>query len=764
MRAYQSGLVEFRAGRMEASYGLLGAAYAACPGDTRFRNDFIVAAVGALHPAEALAIAAPLYWPSLPVYVLESLGRAARDAHEPELAIRFYDTILAREPDVGAQVGRDLAEIDAGAAAHAHDDLEALLRRAPGRIDVLEALGLADEALGRTIDALAVAEEILAHDPHHVGALQLRFRMLLRGGAPQLALARTPLELIAGVERDAARRDVLAFEFRFVRDAAITDRERANQLDGVIDRMRTTLADPGLDRGVRDGLRGDLVEVLAERGRAREATREFEDLRADGILPPPSVTGAAAGAYLAQKQPERAAALIAAMPADAVLSYGVKADYFYALLESGRYAAAVAWADRTAAEEPVYHYARFPGLRTDNGDYGRALVLTALARTYTDVPAQGELRLAAVLDTAPADPDARLALAQTQAARGWPRQAAYTASGLILEDPESNAPLAQLFGDQLAMGDWRGAYATLTLMHARLPPDNAALLQAQRDWDTHQMNEIIIDGHLGWSFGGRAGVIDSEIDEYLYSTPIEWDWRAYVHLNQTLGDPVEGRTFLQAAGVGLEYHTRDWLGTLEVLEIDGGGPYPQFSLEATPDDHLSLGAAYAVRTLDTPIAAVVTGVHADRLALNLDYRVSEARDFGAEAAHEQFSDGNSRLDLAGYWRERWITGPIYKLDTRLDLDTSQNTLGATNYFNPRRDFAATLTFENQWLQFRHYDRSLSHELDVGFGDYIQQGYGQIVYEVNDRLTLKAGVGTTVRPFDGQRERLDVLTFHLTGRF
>ena len=28
MRAYQSGLVEFRAGRMEASYGLLGAAYA----------------------------------------------------------------------------------------------------------------------------------------------------------------------------------------------------------------------------------------------------------------------------------------------------------------------------------------------------------------------------------------------------------------------------------------------------------------------------------------------------------------------------------------------------------------------------------------------------------------------------------------------------------------------------------------------------------------------------------------------------------------
>jgi biofilm PGA synthesis protein PgaA len=195
--------------------------------------------------------------------------------------------------------------------------------------------------------------------------------------------------------------------------------------------------------------------------------------------------------------------------------------------------------------------------------------------------------------------------------------------------------------------------------------------------------------------------------------------------------------------------------------------------QTTPDDHWTLGFAYALRTLDVPIAAVVVGVHADRFALNADYRVSESRDFGALAIHEGYSDGNSRSELLAYFRERWITGPIYKLDTRLDLDASRNTLAGTNYFNPKRDETAAVTLQNQWLQFRRYESSLTHELDVGFGDYLEQGYGQgaiallryqAVYQVNRRVMLKAGAGTGIRPYDGRRETLDVLTFKVEGRF
>jgi biofilm PGA synthesis protein PgaA len=593
-------------------------------------------------------------------------------------------------------------------------------------------------------------------------------------GAPHLATGITPREILSNRERGQGLRDELAFEFRWARDEPSSEKVRAARLDAVILKMHAAQQDPGTDPEVRDGLRGDLVEALSERGRSREAVDGYQSMVSDGVVIQPYVTSAAVQAYEALKQPDEAVALYQALPPEPEPSYGVKASYFYALLESERYDAALSWADLIVGKEPIYEYASFPELRTENADYGRALVLAALARSYTDRPAEGQARLEAILDLAPADTDARLALAETYELRGWPRTAAATSDLLIAEDPESVSPLPQLFSDQLDDADWRGAYQTLTWMGTLLPPDDAQLLHAERDWDTHEMAEVIIDGQLGRSYGGGpAGVVDSEIGEYVYSSPIDWDYRAYLHLDQTEGQPVQGTTFRHAVGAGLEYHTTDWLATGELLEIDGSGPFPQFSVEATPDDYWKFGASYAVRTLDIPIAAVVVGVHADRLGLNLDYRVSESRDFGAEAVHEQFSDSNSRSELSGYWRERWITGPVYKLDTRVDVGTSENTLDDTNYFNPKRDLSATLTFENQWLQFRHYTTSLTHEVDVGFGDYYQQGYGQgsiallryqLVYEVNDRLTVRVGLGTTIRPFDGQREHLDVLSFYLDGRF
>jgi hypothetical protein len=41
---------------------------------------------------------------------------------------------------------------------------------------------------------------------------------------------------------------------------------------------------------------------------------------------------------------------------------------------------------------------------------------------------------------------------------------------------------------------------------------------------------------------------------------------------------------------------------------------------------------------------------------------------------------------------------------------------------------------------------------------------QLAYDVNDRVSLKAGVSRTWRPYDGERERLDALTLNFLGRF
>jgi biofilm PGA synthesis protein PgaA len=770
---YATGLAALKAGDIAESYLQLHAAYQGCPENPGIRNDYILAAVASGRASEALAIAARLDERSLPVYVLESLGLAARDDRRPDLAIHYYDIILATQDDIGARVGRALALIDQGNGNQARGELRALESAYPGRIDVLEALSLADESVGDNIGALATAQALLEIDPHHGGALRLRYRALLRSGAAHRAMELTSPQLLSQEDRSRALRDQLAFEFRWARDDPGDARTRAQRMDQAIARIRVAVADQSTDRGVRAGLRGDLVADLVERGRSRDAVNEYERLIADRVAVESYVTAAAVTAYEALNKPQHAAALFEALPANASVPYEAQASYVYALLDSGRYQAATKQADTLLSKEPAYQYANFPELRIENPYYARALVLAALVRTYTDRLAAAQKRIEAIVDLAPASREARLALAETQSQRGWPRAAADDLRLLQQEDPGPTDLLPQLFSDQLRMANWLAAQDSLTRMQAALPADDPGPTRADRDWDLHQMPEVGVDGHLGRSYGGPAGVVDSEIGEYVYSSPIDWNYRVYAHLDQTEGEPPQGVAFRHAVGAGLEYHSSDWLATGELLEIDHSGPYPQASVEATPSDYWKIGGSYAARTLDIPIAAVVVGVHADRLALSTGYRASESRDFGTQVIREQFSDGNLRVEWAGYWRERWITGPIYKLDSRLDLDTSRNTLGDTNYFNPQRDFSVAVTFQNQWLQFRHGNTSISHEIDVGLGNYTQQRYGTgavqllqylLVYQATDRLTLKAGGGTTIRPFDGQREHLDALVFNVDGRF
>jgi len=770
---YAQGLRDYRAGRVEAGYAGLLAAHGLCPEEASYRNDLIVAAVAAGHAGQALELGAPLARDTLPSYVLEALGRAARDVHDPDLAIRYFEAALATGDDVGVRVGRDLAWLDRGDAKRAQLDLRALAEGYPRRIDVLEALGLADEAQGEVSAALSTALRLLEIDPNHPGALALRYRMLVQSGAPQLATDLTPPQLVSPAQRGATLQAALALEYRWARDAPGSDRERAIGVDVVIADMRAAIADPKLDSAARAGIRRDLVAALAERERAAEAIAEYQGLLADGIAVPPYVTAAAVGAYLTRRQPERALAVFHTLPADYAPSFATRVNVFYALLESGRYDEAVAWADALVATTPRTQAPGAANLRSHNDDYVGALVVAALARAYTDRLAEAQARLVAILAVAPANRDAELALAETLGLRGWPRAGAAEARAVLAQNPEAAGPLPKLFADDLAMAEWTDAAGVLHAMTQRLPADDPVELRAQRDWQTHEMPEFSVDASLGRSYGGRPGVIDSTVEEYGYSPPIDADYRVFVHLNQSEGTPVQGDTYRHAVGAGVEYHTDDWLATGELLEIDHRGPAPQLSLTATPDDFWRYGVSYAYRTLDIPIAAVVVGVHADRTALNVEYRFSESRDVGGTLDHEDFSDGNSRSEALWFWRERWVTGPVYKFDTRIDLDASGNTRDATNYFNPKRDFTDTVTLQNQWLHLRRYDSALQSQFDVELGSYWQQNFStgfvgvlryQLAYDVNDRVSLKAGVSRTWRPYDGERERLDALTLNFLGRF
>jgi tetratricopeptide (TPR) repeat protein len=268
--AYGAGLAQYQAGQVAAAYDQLQFAYDQCPSRPRYRNDYLVAAITAGHAEDALETAADLDTASLPPYVLEALGRGARDLHRAELSLHYYAAIPGGDDNPAVRAGRDLVLLDQGRVADAQADLRALQSRFPAHSAVLEALGLADEAAGDWVPALAAAAAILQREPQHAGALALRYRVLVHLGAPHLAEALTPAAATTAAQRAATRQDELAFEFRWARDEPRPDRVRAAHLDEVIARMRAAIADPAVDADARHtgpGGRHDPAACHRSRGR-----------------------------------------------------------------------------------------------------------------------------------------------------------------------------------------------------------------------------------------------------------------------------------------------------------------------------------------------------------------------------------------------------------------------------------------------------------------------------------------------------------------
>jgi biofilm PGA synthesis protein PgaA len=106
---------------------------------------------------------------------------------------------------------------------------------------------------------------------------------------------------------------------------------------------------------------------------------------------------------------------------------------------------------------------------------------------------------------------------------------------------------------------------------------------------------------------------------------------------------------------------------------------------------------------------------------------------------------------------------------------STNSLAAAAppYYNPRRDGSASMTVQNEWTQFRRYDRSLTHRLDMEFGRYWQAGHDSgriqslryvIAWAPDDRSELRLALGYLRRPYDGVQTSQKDISLLMNLRF
>ncbi|MDP2247010.1 MAG: hypothetical protein Q8J65_02680, partial [Nitrosomonadales bacterium] len=352
----------------------------------------------------------------------------------------------------------------------------------------------------------------------------------------------------------------------------------------------------------------------------------------------------------------------------------------------------------------------------ENPAYTRAQSARAMAPMYANRPAEAEQRLQNLADRAPFNMDVRTDHASAMRGRGWPRKAEQELRWVLAAEPYNSGALGEHAGTLLEMRDYRNAESALVLAQS-VDAENGRIVRAGRLATVHNMRELIIDGAYGRSSGDATGTSapggtqDYQVDTKLYSGPIDYNYRVFGHLFSSQAKFDNGTGRRDRAGIGIEYRSPLIIASAELAQgLDQSKTSGAISLAVTPNDYWTFIGDYDNSANQTPLQATLAGIDSERASLGAVWRANESRSAGISFARMDFSDGNQRNTTEARWTERVIAGPVYKLEITAGVYTSNNSLDNRPYFNHSRDFAPTLEFANEWIQWRRYTRDFRHRL------------------------------------------------------
>jgi biofilm PGA synthesis protein PgaA len=283
-----------------------------------------------------------------------------------------------------------------------------------------------------------------------------------------------------------------------------------------------------------------------------------------------------------------------------------------------------------------------------------------------------------------------------------------------------------------------------------------------------------LEASRGWNDGVELGSREFTLAAALYSQPFRTHYRVFVSGYGARADFTEGDEIYRRYGTGLEFR-RDGLETaLEMTyNIDGGhAPGVRLAAVLEPGDHWSIPLSIEIFSRHTPLRALKNGIEADAADLGIVFRPDEKRRYALVGMVMDFDDGNFRRSAAATLSQRVVTRPRYRLDAIVELYASANDRLQAPYFNPRHDFSAVLTLDNQWRLYRRGGRSFIHSLALSGGNYWQKGYDDeviaaVLYEhrwsFQDRLDLVYGISRSGLVFDGEREYSTLVFTRLAWR-
>lgn len=766
-----------RAGDYPGALELLAELQASYPNVAALRHDEILIRAWAEDDAGVLQAASKLDRRVAPGSVLGLVAKAARNVRDYPQALGWYDAALLAAPDdTDLRLGLAMTLADADRHADARNALRGVPLAAQSSPRVLLASAYLFQREGFYLPALNEYDRILMQDPTNPEALRGRIdalqALLLPGEALRLAQQHPGLL----TEGELERLDTDALGLRLRRAIQLPDQPypytEINAVLGAIDARLAELP-PSSPAALR--LRFDRIVGRNEALRTLEAIADYEELQAQGIAMPAFVHYGAGRAYAHRQRPEEALAalrLAAQLDPDDV---EIQFELFYALIDLERHGEALTLIDALAArldpikQEPDSRVAR------PNETYTRARIVAGMGRAYADQLAEAQQQMEALLVAAPNNRDARYSLGNVYRYRGWRDRPVPEYRQVLAMSPDMLAARATMAQSHMDRQEFAVAQAQLRAIKP-LQPGQRAVMDLNERWLLHRSWELRADLRFGESSGQTFGSDQHDVNLWLFTPPVQENFRLYARSFDTYADFVDGADARRRAAVGTEYRKGLWAARAEINGNRSGGGDTGFAarVDRRLNNEWAVGGTLEYDSYATPIRAERAGIRSDLALLDVSYSRDESYSAGAGVGLQDFTDGNQRTAAFANARVRLFNGIAWKTDGLVSTGISRNSRGGeTPYFAPERDFEAMVGVANTWRQFRRFDRALVHRLTALGGTYNQRNFGSdaiwtLAYElnwsINESLGVAVGAQRARRVYDGNPEYQTFYNLRLEARF
>jgi biofilm PGA synthesis protein PgaA len=752
---HDTAIAKFRAGDARGALAALKPLQAANAEIITLRADLIVFAQSAGDDALAVALGKAIPLNTLPTYALPALARAARVSGDFALSEAAYAENLRRVPnDIDATVGRALALRGLGKLQDALDLVDALPRQAEPKLQraILEVKALVSASFGKDLEVVRWSLEMLALDANDAAAQRYRFDALTRLGLVEQAREFTPTALLSREDQAQIAHEQLVAESRFV---AVDENIHAYRfrIDPVIENLSALEVQFAGTKSAQRA-RWDRISLLLDRQRFVEAGALLQEELAKKAPVPGWFAAVSAQTLLANRAPNASIERFQNAFANGVDDPSARATYFYALLEAERTDEALAHAQSLLQQSAS---------AVDKGELLRAQILRARSLLYTDQVHAAWQQIEALIALAPANIEVNSVKAEAQATRGWKRDALETVNSIRGQYPSNVTATVQLADVLLQRGDRAAARAWLDEARA-IDPENRRALRSARDRAINDAGLFTLDFSTGatrekQSVGNASNEQRAELTVY---SPWLFDrMRVFGSAQQLRDERSETDLIERNLGVlGAEWSQQDFSAAL-LLNGDNENNIGATARAAYEfSDRLRVDASLGHDDRDLPLRAWRDGVSATHASLGALWRVHESQAFGVNLSGARFSDGNNRKEASAVWTQRWYAQAHARIDTRLDAYVSGNSSSAGAYFSPSLRYGAALAATMDWVQWRRYEKNLTHRLSLTAGFDAQRdnnttGLFAARYEhawtLGRCTSLRYGVEWVQRGYDGKAE-------------